>query len=196
MYVDDELGIGGIGILRLDRQIEPGRSLTDKTGDGVDALIIEQVQLDILQSGGHVLDAGPFRVPDIHHELGHGGKRKKLLLELPEPDDRRPEQHHQHSDGQPAKANGLFQQPQVDPVETAAVGIGPDCLLVRFRQHVDTLHRGDGHGNKPGTDQRDGHDREQGTAIFAGILLGGKDRIEGHDRNDGRPKQGHGRHPG
>ena len=68
--VDDQLAVGRIGVLRIDRQVETRWPGTDKGADPGHAILLQQFRLQATQFFRYLFYARALRQPVVDHELG------------------------------------------------------------------------------------------------------------------------------
>ena len=195
--VDDNLSVGLVGKLGIDRQIEAGRAATHEGADVEDALVFEQPGLDGLEVGGDLLDARALGRPVIDHELGAGGIGEKGTVHFLKSAQGYHEERDKPGDGEDAEPDGSTEKSTEAVVESTAEGIRlafSFASLFRFGigNHAHAHERNERDRDQPAEEKRDADDNEKGATVFAAVGLGGDARVEGRDRNEGRTEQGDG----
>ncbi len=194
--IDDDLGVGGVGIFAADRQVEPRRPLADKSADGQRRLMLLQELFDPLQVGAGLLNSRALRGPVVDHELQPAGVRKIHLLHEAETEDGDDQQPHHAPQEQHPVTDGQGQELPEGLVELALIRIGLGLAGLGARQDGDAQQRGRGLAEDPAQDQRNRHHREQAPGDFARVVGRGENRVERHASDHRRPQQRPGRPAG
>ena len=168
--------------LLVERQVEANGAAADIERPVLDVGVGLQDRLEIIDHFARRIDRRPLRQRDIDEQLGTIGAREELLLHELHADECRNEQACRASDDGVLHAQNPIEH-GVESARKARWLVAMALQLVGKNEHAG--QRREQHGDDPGGNERDRHDREQREAILAGAACREADRDEagdGHER--------------